>query len=94
MIDSQLRRNALGFLEVVDRPKFEKLREYYATVHYQNEKGSYRKEYPPEELESFILEIAQRTAQAANNFFSTLADVGLYRNLIAFLRPDLVSSDG
>lgn len=64
MTDERLRRNALGFLEVVDRPTPQELTEYYAQVYYQNETGNYRKSYSPEEIEVIELRIAQRAAKA------------------------------
>ena len=66
IMDSRLKLHPHGFLEVVDRPTPDELREYYARSYYQNEKGTYRKEYPADELEVFSLRIAQRAAQACS----------------------------
>jgi len=63
-MDARLRRHELGFLEVIDRPSPEELRDYYAKTYYQSEKGSYRKEYSPDELEVFALNTQQRATQA------------------------------
>jgi 2-polyprenyl-3-methyl-5-hydroxy-6-metoxy-1,4-benzoquinol methylase len=64
MNDRRLRRHDLGFLEVVDRPTPQELADYYARTYYQNERGSFRRDYPPEELEALNLRIAQRMTQA------------------------------
>lgn len=64
MNDPRLRRNALGFLEVVDRPSPAELADYYARTYYQKESGNYRRSYPPEELEVIGLRVDQRATQA------------------------------
>lgn len=64
MNDPRLKRHALGFLEVADRPSEAELADYYAKTYYQQEKGSFRKAYPPEELDVIALRIAQRSARA------------------------------
>lgn len=63
MNDSRLRRHALGFLEVVERPTPEALSEYYGQIYYQNEASGFRKTYTGEELEVIELRIAQRAGQ-------------------------------
>ena len=64
MTDTRLRRHALGFLEVADRPTPAELADYYERQYYQTERGSYRKAYAPEELTCINLRIEQRAAQA------------------------------
>jgi len=64
MTDPRLRRHPLGFLEVVDRPTPEELAAYYASVYFQTEQSSYRRDYPPEELYAIGLRISQRASQA------------------------------
>ncbi|MEO3428957.1 methyltransferase domain-containing protein [Pelagibius sp. CAU 1746] len=64
MNDPRLKRNPLGFLEVVSRPSEDELSDYYAQTYYQQEKSSYRKSYPPDELAVIDLRIAQRAARA------------------------------
>lgn len=64
MNDPRLRRHALGFLEVVDRPTPRALSEYYAQAYFQNEAGNFRKAYSAEELDVIELRIAQRYDQA------------------------------
>ena len=80
MTDTRLRRHALGFLEVVDRPTPAELSDYYERQYYQSERGSFRKEYPPDELACINLRIELRTAQALAFRQSTgrgrLLDVG------------------
>lgn len=60
--DPRLRRHALGFLEIVDRPTPEALAAYYAQRYYQGERGNYRASYPPHELAVIRLRIAQKLA--------------------------------
>lgn len=62
--DPRLRRHALGFLEVADKPSAEDLAAYYARTYYQTEASNYRKTYPPLETEVIGLRIAQRAARA------------------------------
>jgi len=64
MNDPRLKRHALGFLEVVSRPTEAELSDYYAKAYYQEEKSSFRKCYPAEELAVVELRIAQRGARA------------------------------
>lgn len=64
MNDPRLRRHAMGFLEVADKPSAADLAAYYRNTYFQNEKGNYRAAYPPEELEVIGLRIAQRRARA------------------------------
>ena len=64
MTDPRLRRHPLGFLEVVDRPTPEELSAYYADLYYQTERGSFRRDYAPEERHAIGLRITQRAARA------------------------------
>lgn len=80
MSDPRLRRHALGFLEVIDRPSPEELSEYYARTYYQSERSSYRREYSPEETHAIMLRIQLRRAQALSFLESdrpgSLLDIG------------------
>lgn len=80
MSDHRLRRNELGFLEVVSRPSEEELSEYYSRVYYQQEKGNYRQRYSIEELEVIGIRIAHRRDRALELLNSSvpgrLLDVG------------------
>jgi SAM-dependent methyltransferase len=64
MTDQRLRRHPFGFLEVVDRPSAAELSAYYADRYYQNERGSFRRDYAPEERHAISLRIAQRATRA------------------------------
>jgi 2-polyprenyl-3-methyl-5-hydroxy-6-metoxy-1,4-benzoquinol methylase len=57
-----LRRHALGFWEVVDKPAAARLREYYANKYYQEPKGGYASSYTPAELRYLRSKIQQRAA--------------------------------
>lgn len=63
-MDKRLRRNKIGFLEVLERPTADELSDYYANKYYQSEKGNYRASYPAAELEVIGMRIAQRSARA------------------------------
>lgn len=52
-MDSRLRKNELGFWEVIDKPSPEELQDYYSKKYFQETKGSYEKSYTPEELDYF-----------------------------------------
>lgn len=65
MNDPRLRRNELGFLEVVERPTPTELEEYYARRYYQTERGNYRSSYEPAELAILTQRVAQRAQRAA-----------------------------
>jgi len=52
-MDSQLRKNELGFWEVIDKPSPEELRKYYAERYFQEARGSFEIGYTPEELDYF-----------------------------------------
>lgn len=64
-IDPRLRRHALGFLEVAEKPTQQELADYYAKLYFQTERANYRKSYPPDELRYFDLKVAQRAAAVA-----------------------------
>ncbi|MEQ9609721.1 MAG: class I SAM-dependent methyltransferase, partial [Kiloniellaceae bacterium] len=64
MNDPRLKRHALGFLEVAERPSEAELADYYAKTYYQEEKSGFRKAYPPQELAVIEQRIAQRGARA------------------------------
>lgn len=51
MID--LIKNKYGYYEVKNKPSKEELEEYYSKKYYQNEAGSYQKEYSKDELDYF-----------------------------------------
>ncbi len=65
MVDPRLRRHALGFLEVTDRPTAKELGEHYAKAYYQNEHSGFRKSYPQQELDVIALRIDQHRAKIA-----------------------------
>ena len=56
----KLARNALGFLEVENKPSLTELRNYYAEKYFQEAKGSYRHSYTKDELEYFRVKVDQR----------------------------------
>lgn len=58
MNDSRLKRNKLGFLELVNKPSQEELNAYYANNYYQNENANYRKQYSELELDAINDRIA------------------------------------
>jgi hypothetical protein len=64
MTDPRLRRQPLGFLEVVNRPSAQELSAYYADLYYQTERGSFRRDDAPEESHAIGLRITQRAARA------------------------------
>lgn len=55
-----LKRNSLGFWEVVNKPTNQELSEYYSNKYYQTEQSNYRKIYPDEELEVIRTKVSQR----------------------------------
>lgn len=61
--DPRLRRHPLGFLQVAHPPSAEELRNYYREKYYQQERGNYRRSYPPEERTYLELKLAQRAHQ-------------------------------
>lgn len=65
MSDSEsrkLRRNALGYWEVENKPSETELQEYYARKYYQEARGSYEHTYTASELNYFRAKIGQRWA--------------------------------
>ena len=62
-MDARLRRNELGFLELVDKPTKEELADYYANKYYQNESANYRKKYSELEMAVINLRVSQRARQ-------------------------------
>lgn len=91
MNDERLRRHSYGFFEAARKPSSQELADYYANLYYQNEKGSYRKEYSQEELRFFDVKAGQRLA-IVNGFRDgkgpgTLLDVGCGEGFsMAFMR--------
>jgi len=55
-----LKRNSLGFWEVVDKPSDQELSDYYTNKYYQSERANYRKSYPEEELDVILMKVSQR----------------------------------
>lgn len=64
MSDSRLRRHALGFLEVIERPSPEALNAYYAQTYYQSGQGSFRTRYSDLELSVIHQRVTHRAEQA------------------------------
>lgn len=64
MTDPRLCRHPLGFLQLCNPPSQEELSNYYAQIYYQTEKGSYRRSYPPLELQVIGLRIEKLVQQA------------------------------
>lgn len=60
MNKEKLKRNPLGFWEVIDKPTSQELADYYTNKYYQTERGNYRKSYPEKELEVIRMKISQR----------------------------------
>ena len=79
-MDQRLRRHALGFWQVVNKPTDSELSDYYTNKYYQSETGNYRLSYPPDEAAVFAFRIAQRAARAAEirntDIAGRLLDVG------------------
>lgn len=61
-LEPSLKRHALGYFEIVDKPSAEELREHYAKKYYQEGRGSYELEYSDEELMYFQAKLEQRFA--------------------------------
>ena len=59
-MDERLKQHALGFWEIVNKPKKEELQQYYADKYYQEAKGSYELEYTEEERLYFRAKLEQR----------------------------------
>lgn len=79
IIDSRLRRHELGFLELANKPSKQELLNFYEKNYFQNQSGSYRKEYSELEKRVIGLRITQRARQIS--FFrgevpGSLLDVG------------------
>lgn len=55
-------KNKFGYFEVVDKPSEEELLKYYSEKYFQNQKGSYEKEYSKNEISFFNNKIAQKYA--------------------------------
>ena len=55
----RLKRHALGYLELAEKPSLEELRDYYATKYYQEGRGSYELEYSEEEVTYFKAKLEQ-----------------------------------
>ncbi len=60
MNDKRLRKNQLGFWEVINKPSNQELADYYTNMYYQFEVGNYRKTYSAEELEMIRMKVSQR----------------------------------
>ena len=80
-MDSRLKKHALGYWQIVDKPTLPELREYYAEKYYQEAKGGYELKYSDEELAYFNAKLAQRKAVLELHLTSslsqhTLLDVG------------------
>jgi len=58
-MDSRVKRNSLGYYELVDKPSQEELEEYYR-AYYQNTKGAYENAYTDEEIAYVKNKIAQK----------------------------------
>jgi 2-polyprenyl-3-methyl-5-hydroxy-6-metoxy-1,4-benzoquinol methylase len=65
MKDARLRRHALGFWELANKPNPQELAAYYEKNYYQNETANYRKSYSALEAEVIDLRIALRAAHVA-----------------------------
>lgn len=62
--DPRLRRHAFGFLEVIDRPTPEALRDYYARTYYQAGQLSFRTCYSDQERGVIQQRVTQRAERA------------------------------
>lgn len=78
----ELKKNPLGFWEVINKPSSEALKEYYAKKYYQQSLGSYEASYTEDELTYFETKLAQKF-YVINQLFAedvshvkTLLDVG------------------
>ncbi|NJL17434.1 MAG: class I SAM-dependent methyltransferase [Nitrospira sp.] len=67
-MDERLKQHALGFWEIINKPKKEELQQYYADKYYQEAKGSYELEYTQEELSYFQAKLEQRMAILSRYF--------------------------
>lgn len=74
--------NDFGFYEVINKPSEKELNEYYSKKYYQNNAGSYEKQYTKEEIEYFKNKIEEKyfvinklLKPLHNNTFSIL-DIG------------------
>jgi 2-polyprenyl-3-methyl-5-hydroxy-6-metoxy-1,4-benzoquinol methylase len=65
MKDARLRRHALGFWELANKPNPQELAAYYEKNYFQNETANYRKSYSALEAEVIDLRIALRAAHVA-----------------------------
>lgn len=66
MNDKRLRKHALGFWEVKEKPSERELSDYYTNKYYQTERSNYRKQYPREELEVIRFKVLQRLDMIRN----------------------------
>lgn len=79
MNDPRLKRNKLGYFEVVDKPTPEELNSYYANKYYQETKGSYELTYDEDELKYIKLKDSRCSylvKQLTKNNEGKMLDVG------------------
>lgn len=60
MTTAAMRRHPLGYLEPLEKPTADELRDYYAERYFQQGKGNYRASYPPEELRYIEAKLRQK----------------------------------
>ena len=58
-MNRRLKRHALGYLEVTEKPSLEELRDYYAAKYYQEAHSGYELEYSDDELTYFKTKLEQ-----------------------------------
>ena len=59
-MNSLVEKNKYGFYEVINKPSEKELNEYYSKKYYQNNAGSYEKQYTKEEIEYFNNKIEEK----------------------------------
>ena len=57
---NRLKRNPIGYWEVIEKPSEDDIQNYHEQVYYQKAKGSYQYEYIPDELTHLKSKIVQR----------------------------------
>ena len=92
MSDPRLRRHALGYVEVVDKPSPAELRAYYAERYYQSNQGNYRVAYGPQErryIEAKVNQKAHIVRKLRGDAAGSLLDVGCGEGFaMSFFRRD------
>ena len=79
MTIAAMRQHPLGYLEPLEKPTADELRDYYAERYYQQGKGNYRASYPLEELryiEAKLRQKRQRLEEMRGPAPGRLLDVG------------------